>query len=40
VSPLTLAISALVQRLKGGTAYAVRREYTGVDVCARMRGHP
>jgi putative transposase len=31
------AISALVQRLKGPTAYAARREYTGVR--ARMRGH-
>jgi putative transposase len=28
--PPTLAISTLVQRLKGRTAYAVRREYTGV----------
>lgn len=37
--PPTLAISALVQRLKGRTAYAVRREYTGACVRARMRGH-
>ena len=37
--PPTLAISALVQRLKGRTAYAVRRECTGVCVRARMRGH-
>ncbi|MDT5412896.1 MAG: REP-associated tyrosine transposase [Mycobacterium sp.] len=37
--PPTVAISALVQRLKGRTAYAVRREYTGVGVRARMRGH-
>jgi putative transposase len=33
--PPTVAISALVQRLKGRTAHAVRREYTGVCV----RGH-
>lgn len=37
--PPTLAISMLVQRLKGRTAHAVRREYTGASVCARMRGH-
>lgn len=37
--PPTLAISVLVQRLKGRTAYAVRREYTGACVRARMRGH-
>ncbi|WP_176234853.1 IS200/IS605 family transposase [Mycobacterium simiae] len=37
--PPTLAISTLVQRLKGRTAYAVRREYTGACVRARMRGH-
>jgi putative transposase len=37
--PPTLAISVLVQRLKGRTAYSVRREYTGVCVRARMRGH-
>ncbi|MDT5049751.1 MAG: REP-associated tyrosine transposase [Mycobacterium sp.] len=37
--PPTLAISTLVQRLKGRTAYAVRREYTGTCVRARMRGH-
>jgi len=37
--PPTLAISTLVQRLKGRTAYAVRRELTGVCVRARLRGH-
>jgi putative transposase len=37
--PPTLAISTLVQRLKGRTADAVRREYTGACVRARMRGH-
>lgn len=37
--PPTLAISAVVQRLKGRTAYAVRREFTGVCVRAHMRGH-
>lgn len=37
--PPTLALSALVQRLKGRTAHAVRREYTGACVRARMRGH-
>ncbi len=37
--PPTLAISALVQRLKGRTAYATRREFTGRCVRARMRGH-
>lgn len=37
--PPTLAISVLAQRLKGRTAYAVRREYTGACVRARMRGH-
>jgi putative transposase len=37
--PPTLAISSLVQRLKDRTADAVRREYTGVCVRARMRGH-
>ncbi|UHJ58598.1 IS200/IS605 family transposase (plasmid) [Mycolicibacterium fortuitum] len=37
--PPALAISTLVQRLKGRTAYAVRREYTGACVRARMRGH-
>jgi REP-associated tyrosine transposase len=35
----TVAISALVQRLKGRTPYAVRREFTGACVRARMRGH-
>jgi len=33
--PPTLAIAPLVQRLKGRTAYAVRREYTGT--CVRRR---
>ncbi|ASX03551.1 IS200/IS605 family transposase [Mycobacterium intracellulare] len=37
--PPTLAISTLVQRLKGRTAYEVRREFTGACVRARMRGH-
>jgi putative transposase len=37
--PPTLAVSVLVQRLKGRTAYAVRREYTGICVRALMRGH-
>jgi putative transposase len=37
--PPTLAISVFAQRLKGRTAYEVRREYTGVWVRARMRGH-
>lgn len=37
--PPTLAIATLAQRLKGRTSYAVRREYTGVCVRARMRGH-
>jgi putative transposase len=37
--PPTLAISVLVQRLKGRTAHAARREYTGACVRARMRGH-
>jgi putative transposase len=37
--PPKLAISALAQRLKGRTAYAVRREYTGVCVRAHMGGH-
>ena len=36
--PPALAISTLVQRLKGRTAYAVRHEYTGACVRARMRG--
>ena len=38
--PPTLAISVLVQRLKGRTTYAVRHEFTGARVRARMRGHP
>ncbi|MGJ6127063.1 IS200/IS605 family transposase [Mycolicibacterium sp. Y3] len=37
--PPTLAISTLVQRLKGRTAHAVRREYTGICIRAHMRGH-
>jgi putative transposase len=37
--PPTLPISVLVQRLKGRTAYAVRRALTGACVRARMRGH-
>ena len=37
--PPTFAISTLVQRLKGHTASAVRRQYTGCCVRARMRGH-
>jgi putative transposase len=37
--PPTVAISVLAQRLKGRTAYTVRREYTGICVRARMRGH-
>lgn len=37
--PPALAISTLVQRLKGRTAYAVRRELTGACVRAEMRGH-
>jgi REP-associated tyrosine transposase len=37
--PPTLAISVLAQRLKGRTAYAVRREFTGECVRARIRSH-
>lgn len=37
--PPTLAISVVTQRLKGRTAYAVRREFAGACVRARMRGH-
>jgi putative transposase len=37
--PPTVAISVLVQRLKGRTAHAVRRQFTGACVRARMRGH-
>jgi putative transposase len=37
--PPMLAVSVLAQRLKGRTAYAVRREFTGDCVRARMRGH-
>ena len=34
-----MAISVLVQRFKGRTAYAVRREFTGSCVRARMHSH-
>jgi putative transposase len=37
--PPTVAISTLAQRLKGRTAYEVRREFTGACARARMRGH-
>lgn len=37
--PPTLAISTLVQRLKGRTADETRREFTGACVRARMHGH-
>jgi len=37
--PPSLAISVLAHRLKGRTAYAVRREFTGACIRARMRGH-
>lgn len=37
--PPTLAVSTLVQRLKGRTAYVVRREFTGACVRAHMCGH-
>lgn len=37
--PPKLAISTLVQHLKGRSAYTMRREYTGTCVRARMRGH-
>jgi putative transposase len=37
--PPTLALCVLAPRLKARTAYAVRREFTGVCVRARMRGH-
>ncbi len=37
--PPTLAISVLTQRLKGRTAYAVRRQHTGACVRARIRAH-
>ncbi len=37
--PPTLAISVLVQRLKGRTAHAVRHDFTGARVRTRMRGH-
>lgn len=38
--PPTMAISTLIQRLKGRTAHAVRHEFTGRCVRARIRGHP
>jgi putative transposase len=37
--PPTLAISVLVQRLKGRATYTVGREHTDACVRARMRGH-
>jgi putative transposase len=37
--PAHNGISTLAQRLKGRTAYAVRHEFTGRCVRARMRGH-
>jgi putative transposase len=37
--PTVFAISTLVQRLKRRSAYAMRREFTGTCVRARMRGH-
>jgi putative transposase len=37
--PPTVANSAPLQRLKGRTAYAVRREHSAVCARARMRGH-
>jgi putative transposase len=37
--PPTLAVATLVRRLKGRSSYAVRREYTGRCVRARMRSH-
>jgi putative transposase len=37
--PPTRAISTHVQRIKGCTAHAVHREFTGECVRARMRGH-
>jgi putative transposase len=37
--PPALAISTLVHRLKGRTAYAVRHAFTGHCVRAHMRGH-
>ena len=38
--PPTIAISTLIQRLKGRTAHPVRHQFTGRCVRARMRGHP
>jgi putative transposase len=38
--PPTLAISTPIQRLTGRTAYPLPREFTGVCVRARIRGHP
>jgi putative transposase len=37
--PPTLAISTLVQRLEGRTAYAVRPQHTSACARPRMRGH-
>ena len=37
--PPTLAISVLAQRLKGRTAYAISREFTGACARARIRSH-
>jgi putative transposase len=37
--PPTAAICTLAKHLKGHTAYAVRRKYTGACARARMRGH-
>jgi len=37
--PPTPAISALIHRLNGRTAYTVRRESTGAHVRARAYGH-
>lgn len=37
--PPTLTISTLAQRLNSRTAYAVRREFTGTCVRARIRSH-
>jgi len=37
--PPTLAVATLVHRLKGRSSYAVRREYTGTCVRARMNSH-
>jgi len=37
--PPSPALSALAHRLQGRTAYAVRREFTGACIRARIRGH-